>query len=33
LRVGQKINRATQEINDGIGGGRVEVKPPAGKSR
>lgn len=33
LRVGQKINRATQEINDGLGGGRLEVKPPAGKPR
>lgn len=28
LRVGQKINRATQEINDGLDGGRLEVKPP-----
>lgn len=28
LRVGQKINRATSEINDGLEGGRLEVKPP-----
>jgi len=27
LRVGQKINRATQEISDGLDGGRIEVKP------
>ena len=33
LRVGQKINRATKEINDGLGGGRLEVKPPAGTPR
>ena len=29
LRVGQKINRATREISDGLDGGRLEVKPPA----
>lgn len=28
LRVGQEINRATQEISDGLDGGRLEVKPP-----
>ncbi len=28
LRVGQKINRATREINDGLEGGTLEVKPP-----
>ena len=28
LRVGQQVNRATHEINDGLGGGRLEVKPP-----
>ena len=28
LRVGQKINRATQEISDGLNGGRLEVNPP-----
>lgn len=33
LRVGQKINRATQEISDGLEGGRIEVEPPAGKPR
>lgn len=27
LRVGQEINRATQEIHDGLDGGRVDVKP------
>jgi hypothetical protein len=27
LHVGQKINRATREISDGLEGGRVEVKP------
>ena len=29
LRVGQKINRATQEISDGLDGGRIEVNPPS----
>lgn len=28
LRVGQKINRATQEISDGLAGGRVDIKTP-----
>ena len=28
LRVGQKINRATSEIQDGLEGGRLEVKRP-----
>ncbi|MFY9329381.1 MAG: hypothetical protein WAO76_15400 [Georgfuchsia sp.] len=28
LRVGQKINRATQVITDGLDGGRLEVNPP-----
>ncbi|CAG4884237.1 conserved exported protein of unknown function [Georgfuchsia toluolica] len=31
LRVGQKINRATQEINDGLDGGRIEVNPLPGR--
>ena len=28
LRVGQKLNRATREISDELGGGKLEVKPP-----
>ena len=28
LRVGEKVNRATHEISDGLDGGRLEVKPP-----
>ena len=28
LRVGQKINRATREIKDGLEGGKLIVKPP-----
>ncbi len=28
LRVGQQINRATREVQDGIDGGKLEVKPP-----
>lgn len=29
LRVGQKINRATREIKDGLEGGKLIVKPPS----
>jgi hypothetical protein len=28
LRVGQQINRATREVQDGIEGGKLEVNPP-----
>jgi hypothetical protein len=31
LRVGQQINRATHEIQDGLDGGKLEVNPPPRK--